>query len=291
MNILVSGATGFVGQALCIHLKSEGHTITQVNRNDPSQTFLRGAYDCLISLAARAHVMHETAEDAYRAYAEINVEYTLKMARLAQALNIKKFIFLSSVKVNGEVSDTPFTEKSVPRPLDDYGKTKLEAEVALRDYCQSTAIDLVIIRPPLIYGAQVKANFQSLVQLCKKPIPLPFGYINNKRSLISLQNLNSFIVLCCKHPRAANQTFFISDDHDVSTTELIGTIRLAMDHKPLLLPVPSWLLKVGFNLLGKQTLSNRLFDNLQVDISKAKSLLGWQPAISFKKGIQQSVGK
>lgn len=289
MNILISGSSGFVGHSLCVYLKSNGHIITEINRSAPSQTFLSETYDCLISLAARAHVMHETAENVYRAYAEINIEYTLKMVRLAKNLNIKRFIFLSSVKVNGELSDIPFTEQSLPQPFDDYGKTKLEAEIALRHYCHSNGIELVIIRPPLIYGAQVKANLRSLIQLCKKPIPLPFGWVNNKRSLISLQNLNNFIALCCEHPDAANQTFLISDDHDVSTAELISTIRMAMKRKSLLIPVPVWLLKLAFRLFGKRNLSDRLLCNLQVDISKAKKELGWQPAISFSEGIQQSV--
>lgn len=289
MNILVSGAHGFVGSALCVYLTSQGHTVSTVNRNDAEQCFPENTFDCMINLAARAHVMHETAEDVYRAYAEVNVDYTLKMARLAQKLNIKRFIFLSSVKVNAEYTTVPLTESSPPHPLDDYGKTKLEAEIALKEYCAAQGVELVLIRPPLIYGAQVKANFNSLMHLCKKPIPLPFGSIANKRSLISVQNLNHFIELCCRHPAAANQTFLISDDHDVSTTELIKTIRWALGRKPLLLPIPEKLLKRLFFLLGQQNLSHRLLGNLQVDITKAKSLLGWKPVIHFKEAIQQAV--
>lgn len=289
MNILISGSTGFVGQSLCTYLKAQAHTITTIDRKNPHQTFLAGNYDCLINLAGRAHVMQEIAADVYQAYASINIDYSLKMASLAQKLNIKRLIFLSSIKVNGESSESPFTPESQPMPVDCYGKTKLEAELSLQEFCAKNSIELVIIRPPLIYGPGVKANFKSLITLCKKRIPLPFGSINNKRSLISLENLNSFIDLCCRHPHAANQTFLISDDHDVSTTELISSIRAALDRSAFLLPTPSALLKLVLSMFGKSNLSERLLSNLQVDISKAKQLLGWQPAISFDEGIQRSV--
>lgn len=289
MNILVAGAHGFVGKALCVYLISRGHSVSRISRNDPEQSFTPNTFDCMVNLAARAHIMHETDKDAYRAYAEINVDYTLKMAMLAQKLNIKRFIYLSSVKVNGEYTTTPFTESDTPHPLDNYGRTKLEAEIALKDYCATQGLELVLIRPPLIYGPQVKANFKSLVQICKKTIPLPFGSICNKRSLVSLQNLNNFIELCCIHPAAANQTFLISDDHDVSTTELIKTIRWAVGQKPLLLPVPERLLKLTLSLLGKKNLSDRLLGNLQVNITKAKDLLDWKPVINFKDAINQTV--
>ena len=150
-------------------------------------------------------------------------------------------------------------------------------------------MELVIIRPPLIYGAAVKANFKALIQLCNKPIPLPFGKIHNKRSLISLDNLNHFIELCCQHQQAANQTFLISDNHDVSTTQLIRTIKTALRRKPLLLPVPPALLRFVFKITAKQSLIERLLGNLQVDISKAKNLLNWKPVLSFEEGVQKSI--
>lgn len=291
MNILVSGAHGFVGSSLCAYLTSQGHEVSRIDRNDPKQSFPGNTFDCMVNLAARAHIMHETAEDVYRAYADINVDYSLKMVSLARKLNIKKFIYLSSVKVNGECTDIPFTESDAPRPLDNYGKTKLEAEIALKVFCETHGIEWVIIRPPLIYGPGVKANFKSLIALCKNPIPLPFASIHNKRSLISLENLNSFIALCVTHSYASNQTFLISDDHDVSTCELVCSIRKALGTRPFLLPVPPPLLKVTLRIVGKSSLSDRLLNNLQVDISKAKQLLGWQPAISFDEGIQRSVRK
>jgi nucleoside-diphosphate-sugar epimerase len=289
MNILISGSSGFVGKTLSNTLLSTGHTVTPLHRDNFPPTFAPGKYECLIHLAGRAHVMHETKNDIYLAYKEINVDYTHKIALLAKSLGIQRFIFLSSVKVNGELSDSPFNEQNTPAPLDAYGKTKLEAELLLKDFCTKNQIELVIIRPPLIYGPNVKANFKSLIDLCKKPIPLPFGKIDNKRSLISLENLNSFIELCCHHPHAINQTFMISDDQDVSTTELILTIRISLNQRTCLLPISQNFLRWILEGIGKQNLNDRLLGNLQVDISKAKQILGWKPKISFEEGIRRTV--
>lgn len=290
MNILVSGASGFVGHALCAFLQKAGHSVTKIDRNSPF-TSLRSdiPYDCLVSLAGRAHVMQETATNVYQAYADININYTMKMAQLAKDLGIKRFIFLSSVKVNGESTETPFTPEDKPAPLDAYGKSKLEAEIALKGFCAANGIEWVIIRPPLIYGPGVKANFKSLITLCKKTVPLPFATIYNKRSLISLENLNDFITLCCHHPHAANQIFLISDDHDVSTMTLIRTIKKSLGLRPLLLPFPPLLMKWMFSLVGRHSLSDRLLGNLQVNTAKAKQMLGWQPVISFDEGIKRTV--
>jgi len=295
MNIYVTGASGFVGRSLIKHLIDSNHLTLSLHRNSVTNSIIaieKGmSVDCIIHLAGRAHVMHETASDIYSAYREVNVGYTLKVAALAKLWGVKRFVFLSSVKVNGEATRQPFTEQGTPAPLDAYGQTKLEAELLLKDFCEQNDMELVIIRPPLIYGPGVKANFKSLINLCRKPIPLPLGSVSNKRSLISLENLNSFIELCCHHPAAANQTFLISDDHDVSMTELIHTIRTAMGHRSFLLPIPSAILKFALNILGKKNLSERLLNNLQVDTSKAKQLLGWKPVISFEEGIKQTVNE
>lgn len=287
MKLLVSGATGFVGKFLCAYLAKEGHTVTKISRDLSSQAIKTG--DCLIHLAGRAHVMHETAEDIYQAYAEVNIGYTLKVAEWANHLGIKRFVFLSSVKVNGEASSKLFTEADTPAPLDPYGQTKLEAEIALKDFCAANQMELVIIRPPLIYGTGVKANFRQLIKLCLLPLPMPFGLVNNKRSFISLDNLADFILLCSWHPQAANHTFLISDGEDVSTAELITIIRKVKQQRPWLIPVPLWILKSLFKLIGKSGLAQRLLGNLQVDISKAKTLLGWQPKLSFHDGIAKSI--
>lgn len=289
MHLLISGANGFVGKSLSQTLVSHGHKVTQLQREKLLPDAYGDEYQCLIHLAGRAHVMRETVEDIYTAYRQVNLDYTVKVAALAHALRIKRFIFLSSVKVNGEYSKHPFSDQDVPSPLDAYGQTKLEAELFLRDFCTKNDIEFVIIRPPLIYGPDVKANFKSLIHLCNQPIPLPFASVHNKRSLISLKNLNSFITLCCQHPAAANHTFLISDDHDVSMNELIKTIRNVLGRKPLLFAVPVSVLNTFFNVLGKGHLNDRLLGNLQVDITKAKQLLNWQPEITFSEGIRSTI--
>lgn len=285
MQVLVTGASGFVGQWLCRQLVANDHTYTAIQRDVLDSESYPHSYDCMIHLAGRAHIMHETAEDIYKAYAAVNIDYTLKVAELARRLNIKRFIFLSSVKVSGEASSQPFTEKDTPAPLDAYGQTKLAAEIALNEFCAAHQIELVIIRPPLIYGPGVKANFRQLIKLCLLPLPLPFAAVNNKRSFISLDNLTDFIILCSWHPLATGQTFLISDGEDVSTATLIKTIRQVNKQTALLIPMPVFFLTWLFKLLGKSSLELRLMGTLQVDISKAKTLLGWQPKINFHEGI------
>lgn len=289
MNLLITGANGFVGASLSRMLVNRKHDVTVLRRDFNPAELPVDYYSCLIHLAGRAHVMHETTDDIYSAYKAVNVDYTLKVAELARSLGMKRFIFLSSIKVNGEVTNVPFDESDVPSPLDAYGQTKLEAELLLKDFCTEHQMELVIIRAPLIYGPGVKANFKSLIQLCKKPVPLPFGSVRNKRSLVSLENLNNFIELCCIHPRAANQTFLISDDQDISTKQLVNTIRAALGRSSCQLPIPASLLSIFFNLVGKHSLNERLLSNLELDISKAKRLLNWRPVINFEDGIKQTV--
>lgn len=289
MNILITGANGFIGKALTTHLL-QGHTITIVERHTPNTQLKVNTYDCLIHLAGRAHIVRETATNVYQAFKEANVDYTLKVAQLAQQLQIKKFIFLSSIGVNGKQSfNHAFTEADTPHPHNDYAKTKWEAELALKTFFENSVTSLTIIRPPLVYGPNPKANFKALLSLCRYPLPLPFGAIHNRRSLISIDNLCQFIELCCLHPEASNQTFLISDDHDVSVTELVLAIRKALHRSPCLLQVPSIVLKAIFTLIGKRNLNEQLLGDLQIDISKAKKLLNWQPSISFDEGIKRTV--
>lgn len=288
MKVLISGASGFVGSWLTSYLRQHGHHITKLPRDLASHR-IHERHDCLIHLAGRAHVMQETAQNPYLAYQAANVDYALSVAHLAHTNDIKRLIFMSSVKVNGDASTCAFRETDNPAPEDDYGRSKLEAEIRLAQFCQEKGIELVIIRPPLIYGPGVKANLKSLIRLCDMSIPLPFGNINNKRSLISLQNLCHFIELCCQHSLAANQTFLISDDYDVSTTELICTIKNALLRRHLLVPVPqAWLTKI-LDIIGKHALNQRLLGNLQLNISKAKDLLNWSPPLSFEEGIKATV--
>lgn len=289
MRMLVTGASGFVGKSLCRHLSANGYAYTAIQREALDPESYSDVYECIFHLAGRVHVMHETAEDIYQAYAAVNIDYTLKVAELARRLKIKRFVYLSSVKVNGEASSKPFTEADIPAPLDAYGQTKLEAEIVLKSFCTAHQIELVIIRPPLIYGPGVKANFRQLIKLCLLPLPLPFAAVHNKRSFISLDNLIDFIALCSWHPRAADQTFLISDGEDVSTATLIKSIREANKQKSLLIPLPVWLLTFLFKIMKKSGLTLRLMGSLQVDISKAKTQLGWQPKITFHEGILQTL--
>lgn len=290
MNILITGASGFIGQSLIKKLAEFGHKTTILEREPHLSNISRSQYDALIHLAGRAHVIYETLPDAYKAYKEANVDYSLRVADLANKLQIKKFIFLSSIGVNGKESrNCPFTENDEPQPHNDYSQTKLEAERALKSFFKDSNIALTIIRPPLVYGPNSKANFRSLLTLCRLPLPLPFGATHNQRSLIGIDNLCHFIELCCTHPASANETFLISDDHDISLKELVFTIRKALHSPPHLFPVPSAALKIIFKLIGKSNLNQQLLGNLQIDTSKAKKLLHWSPLISFDEGIKRAI--
>lgn len=294
MKFLITGSGGFVGQYLNKTLFDQ-HDAINLSRELANELLNSESYaepyyaDTLIHLAGRAHVMNDTAEDIYQAYAAVNIDYTLKVAELAKRLKIKRFIFLSSVKVNGETSVEPFTENDTPSPLDAYGQTKLEAEIKLKEFCAAHQLELVIIRPPLIYGPGVKANFKQLIKLCLLPLPLPFAAVNNKRSFVSLDNLVDFIILCSWHPQAANQTFLISDGEDMSTAELVKIIRQLNHRNPWLFSVPSSTLEKLFKLIGKSGLTQRLLGSLQVDITKARVMLGWQPKLSFQSGMAKTL--
>jgi UDP-glucose 4-epimerase len=289
MQLLITGASGFVGHTLVKYLSANGSVCKTIQREALDPESYPGTYDCVIHLAGRAHVMHETTVDVYHAYAEVNIGYTLKVAEMASRLKIKRFVFLSSVKVNGESSALPYAETDLPLPLDEYGQTKLEAEIKLKEFCAVHQMELVIIRPPLIYGPGVKANFKQLIKLCLLPLPLPFAAVDNKRSFISLDNLVDFIVLCSWHPQAAGQTFLVSDGEDVSIATLIKTIRQLSGKNPLLFPLPVCFLTLLFKLTGRSSLALRLLGTLQVDISKARTLLGWQPKVSFHEGISRTL--
>ncbi len=307
MNVLVTGANGFVGRQLCEALTQQNFNVTSVVRNDGADTkhtklikltlsnetdwddALRGV-DVIIHLAGRAHVMQESVENSYQAYADINIYATKHLAEQAALSGVKRFIFLSSIKVNGEsTGKVPFNELLPPKPEDDYGRTKYEAEKCLNTIAKKTKMEVVIIRPPLVYGEGVKANFKKLIKLSRSGLPMPFGAVDNKRSLIYIENLIDFILLCIKHPKAANETFLVSDNDDVSTTDMIRLIAYAGKKRPMLLPVPTVWITFISKLIGKQMLAERLCGNLQVDISKAKSLLNWKPPYNFKEGIVMTV--
>jgi len=309
MKILVTGANGFVGSYLCAELRRRNHAVVaavrsgHLRRDDLEQVII-GSIDnttdwsealrdvqVVIHLAARVHVMHDSALDSLAEYRRVNVDGTLHLALQAAKAGVRRFIFMSSVKVNGELTtaDKPFTEENAANPQDAYGVSKFEAEQGLLRIAQQTGMEVVIIRPPLVYGPGVKANFARLLQLIKYRIPLPFGAIYNKRSFVFVGNLVSLILQCMVHPAAANQVFLVSDDCDLSTTELLRECALAMEVKTMLWPVPQRLIEFCAALIGKRDVMQRLCGNLQVDIAKARILLGWTPPVYVADGLKATV--
>jgi nucleoside-diphosphate-sugar epimerase len=236
--------------------------------------------------------MQDTATDPLTAFRTANVDGTLNLARQAAAAGVKRFVFISSVKVNGEftLSGRAYSEADAPKPEDAYGQSKHEAEQGLRQIASDTGMEVTIIRPPLVYGPGVKANFASLMRAVQRGWPLPLGAVHNQRSFVALDNLVDFIVTCITHPQAANQTFLVSDGQDLSTPDLIRRMARAMNRPARLLSVPVWALKAGASLLGKGDAVQRLCGNLQVDISKSRELLGWSPPISVDEGLRRAVG-
>ena len=309
--ILVTGARGFVGRALCAELLLRNCEVRYVVRNlaNVSEKNSTGVYevldigattnwtealfnvDIIVHLAARVHIMHDNAADPLTVFRAINVEGTLNLARQAAAAGVRRFVFVSSIKVNGEQTQIgqPFTEKDRAVPVDPYGISKYEAEVGLRRITKETGMEVVVIRPVLVYGPSVKGNFLSMMRWLHKGIPLPLGSIKNSRSLVALDNLVDLIVTCLHHPAAANQTFLVSDGEDISTTQLLQYTASAMGVSSRLMPVPALMIQVAAKLLGKGEVAQRLCGNLQVDISKARQLLGWAPPISVREGLRRAV--
>ena len=235
--------------------------------------------------------MEDTEADPLTAFRAVNVDGTLNLARQAAAAGVKRFLFVSSVKVNGESTppERAFTEADAPNPQDAYGQSKHEAEQGLRQLSADTGMEVVIIRPPLVYGPGVKANFATLMRAVQRGWPLPLGAVHNQRSLVGLDNLVDFIITCITHPQAANQTFLVSDGQDLSSTELVRGMAQAAGVPTRLLPVPVGALQVGASLLGKGDAVQRLCGNLQVDMSKARILLGWVPPVSVEEGLRRAM--
>lgn len=308
MNVLVTGATGFVGKSLVATLnaayqvriavrvpvesgKQKGcFFVGNIDGGTNWQHALTGV-DVVIHLAARVHVMNEVEADPLAEFRQVNVEGTINLARQAIKAGVRRFIFVSSIKVNGEQTPfgQPFTALDTPSPQDAYGISKYEAEQGLLALAKETGLEVVIIRPPLIYGAGVKANFASMMRTVKRGIPLPLGAIHNKRSFVFVGNLVSLIIKCIDHPKAANQVFLVSDGHDVSTTELLQACAIALGVKSKLLPVPQKMIEVGAALVGKTAVMQRLCGNLQVDIEHTRRLLGWEPPYTVADGLKATV--
>lgn len=309
VNILISGATGFVGAELGKTLSQHGNYLLKalVRRSDISipwaeETFqfhglsstecsekLFNRVDVAIHCAARVHVMDDKSADPLTEFRKVNVEGTINLAKLAAKSGVKRFIFLSSIKVNGESTDSGRIYKAddIPAPQDAYGISKTEAEEALKRVAMETSMEVVIIRPVLVYGPGVKANFLNMVRWLHKGIPLPLGAINNKRSLVALDNLIDLIKTCIEHPAAANEIFIAADGEDLSTTDLLRRMGIALNVPNRLIPIPQSLLIFAATALRKQAFAQRLCCSLQVDISKARDLLDWKPPLSVDEGLQQ----
>lgn len=310
LRVLLTGASGFVGQAVQARVLAESDmqlrsvfrclpASVQVGLDVCTSPGLDGAADWCAALAevgvvvhcaARVHVMQERAAEPLEEFRRSNVQGTLQLARQAAKAGVRRFIFLSSVKVNGEETSPalPFTAVDPAAPSDPYGISKLEAELGLLALAKETGMEVVIIRPVLVYGPGVKANFLSMMKWLNKGIPLPFGLIHNRRSLVALDNLVDLIVTCIDHPAAANQVFLVSDGEDLSTTELLRRMGKALGKPVRLLPVPAWLLALGAKMLGRKALAQRLLGSLQVDISKPRQLLNWTPPVSVDEGLRKT---
>ena len=314
MPILVTGASGFVGRALLARLASEDqHRLRAAYRSVPAAQLLPKGVEAVpigelaaetdwapalqdmqtvVHCAARVHVMDDTAADPLSEFRRVNVAGTLALARQAQAAGVKRFIFISSIKANGERTEPgrPYTAEDAPAPDDPYGISKMEAEQALLAMAHIGEMDVVIIRPVLVYGPGVKANFLSMMRWLDKGVPLPLGGIDaNRRSLLALDNLVDLIHVCLSHPRAAGQIFLASDGEDLSTTQMLRRLGGALGKSPALLPIPASWLRAVATLVGKPAIAQRLCESLQVDISKNRELLGWTPPLSVDEAFRKTV--
>lgn len=309
MTVLVTGANGFVGCALCAWLGKNGipvrGTIRALN-SDPVCTevvaignlssatdwteALRNV-DRVVHLAARVHVMNDKSSNPLAEFRRVNVDGTANLARQAAAAGVRRFVYLSSIKVNGEFTEVgqPFTADDVPAPEDPYGVSKYEAEVLLRKIASETGMEVVIIRPPLVYGPGVKANFESMMRWLARGVPMPLAAVTqNRRSLVALDNLIDLIVTCLNHPAAANQTFLVSDGEDLSTADLLRRLGAALGHPAHLFYIPPLMLKLGAQLIIKPSIYQRLCGSLQLDITKTRGLLDWMPPVSVDEGLRRA---
>jgi nucleoside-diphosphate-sugar epimerase len=309
-TILLTGANGFVGQHLGVYLLKQGYDVVAAVRQPntsinftPARLVAVGDIDAttdwstalnevevVIHLAARVHVMQEQAEDPLATFRQVNTLGTLRLAQQAAEHGVKRFVYLSSIKVNGEsTSATPFSEQNVTTPEDPYARSKWEAEQQLLDLAAQTGLEVSIIRPPLVYGAGVGGNFQRLLSLVARGWPLPLANIHNRRSLVGVQNLCSLLEVCVHHPAAANEVFMVSDGEDISTPELIRMLAVAMGKPCRLWPLATAMLAMASQLFGQRDAWQRLAGSLQVDISKARQQLGWEPPFSLEQGLAETV--
>ncbi|MFA5171967.1 MAG: SDR family oxidoreductase [Sulfuriferula sp.] len=308
MKFLVTGANGFVGRALCAELHRRGHAVRfavrtvnagfadfdqvevgQIDGKTDWTTALAGI-DVVMHLAARVHVMHETAVDPLAVFREVNVAGTERLARAAASSGVKRLVYVSSIKVNGEqTGGIPFVEGDVPAPQDPYGTSKYEAEQALHSVAKETSLEVVVVRPPLVYGPGVGGNFMRLLQLVARGVPLPLASVQNQRSMIYLGNFVDALITSAMHPAAVGMTYLVSDGEDMSTALLIRRMADLMGKRSWLWPLPPVLLTLVGEMTGKSNEIARLLDSLQIDSSKIRSELEWVPPYSVQQGLSETV--
>lgn len=301
LNILLTGVTGFVGNRLLTMLKEKGHQCRAAIRRPSStvdvqtdsvvvgeidaQTDWHEAVkdmDVVVHLAARVHVMNDQSDNPLLEFRKINLEGTRSIAEAAVKAGVKRFVYISSIKVNGEATNgSSFTAQDVPSPSDPYAISKWEAEKALQEISKQTGLEVVVVRPPLVYGPGVKANFLNLIRLVRKRIPLPLAGIKNKRTLVARDNLADLIMTCCEHPAAPGHVFLAGDDESVSTAELITKIANSFAQRSPVFYFPPKLMAWAASLLGKQAVWHRLSGSLEVDNSEAKKVMAWQPVATM----------
>lgn len=304
-KIILTGTSGFVGSRLFFQLKR--HTAYQVlglcrrlpqgetgsgwmevgDLEQADLSALLAGQHVLIHAAARAHIMRDEVADPLTQYRRVNVEGTFNLARQAATAGVRRFVFISSIGVNGNINSRSFTADDEPKPAEAYAQSKWEAEQGLMRLAAETGMEVVIIRPPLVYGAGAPGNFGSLIRWIEKGVPLPLGAIQNKRSLVGIDNLVDLVIRCIDHPAAANQVLLVGDGEDLSTTELLRGVGKAMGRPARLIPVPAGLLHFGATLLGKKAMAQRLLGSLQVDISKTCELLDWKPPYTVEEGLRR----
>lgn len=313
MRVLVTGASGFVGRAVCSTLRANGHFVRAALRRpgtgEPVSTdeeiFIRdlgpgadlacavSGIDVVVHLAARVHVMRETSQDPLAEFLRVNRDGTLQLAAAAVAAGVRRFVFISTIGVNGDGAERsdgrPYLESDAPRPHSPYSESKWAAERGLAEVSARTALEIVIVRPPLVYGPGVPGNFLSLLKWAERGVPLPLGNTGNQRSMIYVGNLAAFIALCVAHPAAAGETFLISDDEPVSTTELIETLARAMDRRARLFPVPRRLVRLASRVLRREKVVHQIFGSLTVNANKARERLGWRAPVERDQAFRDTV--
>lgn len=307
-RVLVAGASGFIGSALIKRLERDGRweSLAGSRRGGslprsaewvvtPSleagadwSPALRGV-NAVVHAAGRAHVLDEAATDPLEAFRRCNVDGTLQLARQAAQAGVRRFVFLSSIGVLGRSSERPFRFDDSPAPEDDYALSKWEAEQGLWQVGRETGMEMILVRPPLVYGPKAPGNFGKLVEWVERGVPLPLGAVYNRRSLVGVDNLVDLLVTCLEHPAAANRVVLAADGEDLSTTDLLRRLSAAMGRRARLVPVPHGLLRAGAEIVGRGEMARRLLDSLQVDITDTRDTLGWEPPVSLDEGLRRAV--